>query len=362
MPALTDVDSPQRGVVLLDNNLRITFANRRACEIFGGSVRDLIGQPLPDAITRRSAEEDEIIEEVLESWSGPQAVLHRYSTPIISSDGATAGRVEIYSDITARRELEEEILDSNKELARLNTQLAKAQDQLVQSERLRALGEMAAGVAHDINNVLGIILGNVQLARRKLGPGSAAARSIDAIELAAKDAAETVRRLREIGKPAATSRYEVVDLSEVAQDVVAAAVPAWKESADQDAADITVETDLKQGCTVLGNATELREALANILLNAAQAVDSSGAIQVRTSRDSEHAHLTVCDTGVGMSEETRKRVFDPFFTTRGAQGTGLGMSMVDAIAIRHGAKVVVDSEQGKGTTVTLRIPLHQTAE
>ena len=362
MAALRNLDSPERGVVLLDKNLEITFANRRASEIFGAAIHDLIGRALPDAIAHRRVEENEVLEEVLESSLGRGIVLHRYSTPIYSSDGAPAGRVEIYSDITVRRELEKEILDRNEELAELNTQLEEAQERLVQSERLRALGEMAAGVAHDINNVLGIILGNVQLAKRKLESGSGAAKSIEAIELAAEDAAETVRRLREIGKPVDTSRYEVVDLSEVAQDVVGAAVPAWRESGAQEGADITVQTDLEHGCKVLGNAVELREALANILLNAAQALDASGRIEVRTSCDSEHADLTVYDTGAGMSEETRKRVFDPFFTTRGAEGTGLGMSMVDAIAIRHGGKVIVDSQEGKGTTVTLRVPVYQAAQ
>ena len=152
-------------------------------------------------------------------------------------------------------------------MADLNAQLEEAQEQLVQSERLRALGEMAAGVAHDINNALGIIIGNAQLARRKLDPDSKVLKSIDGIELAAKDAAETVRRLREIGKPIDTSGYQTLDLSEIVDDVVRAAVPAWRESGSHGGAEISVETNLARNCFIKGNATELREALANILLN-----------------------------------------------------------------------------------------------
>lgn len=356
MITLRNIDSPERGVLLLDRDHRVSYANKRASAIFGTPIETLIGSELPQAVTHRVMADDEVVEEVLESWATPGTVFHRYSTPIYSSDGSVSGRVEIYSDITRRRMLESEILDRNRELAELNAQLEEAQEQLVHSERLRTLGEMAAGVAHDINNVLGIILGNAQLAKRKLGDENAIKRSLDAIELAARDAAETVRRLREIGKPVDSAAYKPVDLNDIVNDVVRGALPAWKESGLHDGAHITVETSFMDGCRVMGNAAELREALANILLNAAQAIESKGQIVISTFVDADSAGLMVSDNGVGMSEETIARLFDPFFTTRGADGTGLGMSMVDAIAIRHRGKVLVDSEEGKGTCVTLRFP------
>jgi len=355
MAALRYVDSPQRGVIFLDSDFTVTFCNQRAAEVFGCSIERLIGTKLPE-IARRPIGVNEIIDEVIERSPVSGAVLHRYSTPVFSSNGDISGRIEILSDITARRELEKEILDRNTELAELNRQLEEAQEQLVQSERLRALGEMAAGVAHDINNVLGIILGNAQLAKRKLDKDDAAYASVEAIELATRDAAETVRRLREIGKPMDTSGYAPVDLSEIAEDVVRAAIPAWRESAVESNAGISVETQLAPECVVMGNAAELREALANILLNAVQSIDAMGTVIISTSGNENYADLTVADNGAGMSEETRKRLFDPFFTTRGAEGTGLGMSMVDAIAIRHRGKVIVESEEGKGTSITLRFP------
>ncbi|MCE5314892.1 MAG: ATP-binding protein [Armatimonadota bacterium] len=356
MAALQDITSPERGVLLLDRNHRITHANRRASEVLGIALADLIGAQLPSTILHRPDSADDVVEEVLDSLCGGTILVHRYSAPIYSCAGQADGRVEIYSDITARRELEREILDRNEKLAELNKLLEEAQEQLIHSERLRTLGEMAAGVAHDINNVLGIILGNAQLARRKLGDNTDAMRSIDAIELAARDAAETVRRLREIGKPPDVSSYQVVDLSEIVEDMLKSALPAWRESGSHAGAQVSVETKLSPDCRVLGNASELREALANMLLNAVQAMETSGDIEVRTSRGERYVDLIVADTGIGMSEETRQRLFDPFFTTRGAEGTGLGMSMVDAIAIRHQGKVLVESEKGKGTTITLRLP------
>lgn len=356
MITLRNIDSPERGVLLLDKDHRISFANTRASVIFGDPIKRLIGAELPKAVTHREMADDEVVEEVLESWCGQGLVFHRYSTPVYSVDGSVAGRVEIYSDITARRMLEKEILDRNRELAELNEQLEDAQEQLIHSERLRTLGEMAAGVAHDINNVLGIILGNAQLAKRKLEEDSPALRRIDAIELAARDAAETVRRLREIGKPVDSAGYKTVDLNDIANDVVRGAVPAWRESGLHNGADISVETSLSPNCRIMGNAAELREALANIVINAAQSIEGSGNIIISTTREGSFANLIVRDTGQGMSQETQARLFDPFFTTRGAQGTGLGMSMVDAIAIRHRGKALVESEEGIGTSVTLRFP------
>ncbi len=354
MAALQHIDSPERGVLLLDKDLRITAANRRASEILANAKGG--GSVLPGSLGRAPSDPEEVIEEVLDSVCGEGTVVHRYSGPVYSSDGTVSGRVEIYSDITARRELEREIIDRGTELARLNRQLRDAQEQLLQSERLRTLGEMAAGIAHDINNVLGIVLGNAQLARRKAQPGSDLMKCIDGIELAARDAAETVRRLREIGKPVDTSHYGPVDLGEVVQDVLQTAVPAWKESATGGAG-IRVSADVMPGCVVNGDPTELREALANVVLNAVQASSSGGGIEITAARDGRVVDLMVRDHGAGMSDETKNRLFDPFFTTRGAEGTGLGMSMVDATMIRHGGRVIVESKEGEGTLVTLRFPV-----
>lgn len=355
MAALQHIDSPERGVILLDNNLRITGVNRRAGIIFGVEPPELIGAELPESAGRRPLRPDEVIEEVIDSPLETGTILHRYSSPIYTANGVLAGRVEVYSDITARRRLEKEIVERNTELAELNRHLREAQEQLLQSERLRTLGEMAAGIAHDLNNVVGIILGNVQLAKRKLDADSPAAHCIESIEMAARDAAETVRRLQEIGKPADTSHYREIDLNKVVEDVLRTAFPAWMERGTA-SNEVDVRTELQEDCVVFGNPVELREALANVLLNAVQASHPGGRIELATVRNGDFVELTVRDYGIGMTEEVRKRLFDPFFTTRGAKGTGLGMNMVDAIITRHRGKVLVESEEGKGTLVTLRLP------
>lgn len=351
------IGSPGRGVLLLDQCGVIRDANPRAAEVFGRPLSDLIGSTLPAAIKQPVTDLDAIIEEVLEGSLSTGITYHRYSTPLIDSSGCVSGRIEIYSDITFRRELEAEIFERNHQLSLLNSQLQEAQEQLLQSERLRTLGEMAAGVAHDINNVLGIILGNAQMGLRKASSEDSTYVCLKAIELAAKDAANTVHRLREIGRPIDTSTYARVDLNDIVRDVVSAAFPALQGDQSDLDSEILVDTQLMDNCVVLGNATELREALTNLFLNAVQSIDQTGSISISTQTDSLHVYLSVRDTGAGMDEETQRRLFDPFYTTRGAGGTGLGMSMVDAISLRHRGKVLVTSAPGLGTTVTIRLPL-----
>jgi len=346
------LESPERGVLLMDVNYVIRCANPRAAEIFNTKLDQLIGFTLPDWIKTRPQNPKDTIEEVLYPDYKVGMVLHRYSGPVYGASGEITGRIELYSDITARRRLETEILERNRQLAELNKRLQKAQEELLRSERLRTLGEMAAGIAHDINNALGIVLGNVQLAKRLLKDNPGVSKCIDSIELAARDAAETVRKLKEIGKPVDRSHYRPLDLSKLAESVATAAIPTWQESGKQ----IELITEFEPDCTVNGDEAELREALTNILFNAVQAIKEHGTIKVATKCNGNEVLLTVADNGIGMNDEIKKRVFDPFFTTRGSAGTGLGMSMVAAIAMRPEGKVAIESEEGKGTVVVLRLP------
>lgn len=356
------IGSPGRGVLFLDESGIVRNANSRAVEVFGKSVAELVGSELPNAIKHRITDMESTIEEVLEGSLTAGITYHRYSTPIYDKDGTYQGRIEIYSDITVRRELEAEIFERNRQLSELNKQLEEAQEQLIQSERLRTLGEMAAGVAHDINNVLGIILGNAQMGLRKVQESDPVHVCLKGIELAARDAANTVHRLREIGKPVDTSTYRRLDLNDIVNDVVAAAIPVMQATQPNNEPSINVSTRLSDGCIVLGNATELREALTNLFLNAVQSIDDRGDIEIATESEDKHVFLRVTDTGMGMDEETQKRLFDPFYTTRGADGTGLGMSMVDAISLRHRGKVFVKTSPQQGTTVTIRLPLYGASE
>ncbi len=235
-------------------------------------------------------------------------------------------------------------------------ELQATRDQLLRSERLRATGELASGVAHDFNNVLGAILGRVQLVRRQMDRGerdlAGLGESLGVIEIAARDGAETVRRLRQfsIGESPAAGGT-AVDLPSVVREAVELTRPRWKHEAEAEGREISVVTSLRDGTWVTGRANELREALVNLILNAADAMPQGGVIRIGVTPADGEVALVVEDNGTGMDEETRKRMFDPFFTTKGARGTGLGMSMIYGIVQRAGGRIDVRSALGIGTVV-----------
>jgi PAS domain S-box-containing protein len=248
--------------------------------------------------------------------------------------------------------------------------LKEAQDRLVESERLHALGELAAGVAHDFNNMLSAILGRAQLLRRQL-PNPALVKHVDVIERAASDGAETVRRIQELGRQEDVDDEQVVDLDEVLEEVLEFTRPKWTGGADPDHPLVRVTTEHlgEVPALVLGRPHEIREVLVNLVHNAVDAMPEGGALSLSadtcTRQGRELCQITVQDTGTGIPEEVRKNIFDPFFTTKGSRGTGLGLSVSFSIIKRHGGEVEVTSQTTgpqRGTRFVLTFPRHIAAE
>lgn len=359
-------DMRERGVLVLDPSHRISYVDPGVCRMLHIEQSDLLGKDrtevIGDILKARFKDPDgfeakcrwlkdhphEVLEHVLELAKPQRHVLHWYSAPIFGDGGVYLGRAEVYSDITRRRQLEASVRQAYEELK-------ATQDQLVQSEKLRAIGEIASGVAHDFNNTLGIILGNIQLLVRNIQDASAVSR-LQAIERAALDAVETVRRIQEFTKVRADEPFSPIDLSALAAEVIDVLRPAWQNSMEAQGAHIEVEIDPGEGVYAMGVAAEIREVLANIILNAIQAMPEGGRIEVSTGRSDESSWIRVADTGIGMSEDVRKRIFDPFFTTRGVEGTGLGMSVAYGIISRHKGQIAVESEPGQGATITVFLP------
>jgi GAF domain-containing protein/ActR/RegA family two-component response regulator/anti-sigma regulatory factor (Ser/Thr protein kinase) len=228
-------------------------------------------------------------------------------------------------------------------------ELAAAQDQLVRTEKLRALGEMASGVAHDFNNLLAAILGRAQLLQRYVRDAKLAG-WLQVIERSAVDGAQTVRRLQEFARVRRDQPFAPVDLNEVVRDAIEMTQSRWREDALRQGVVIDVRTATAPEATVAGDAAELREAMTNLILNAVDAMPRGGTITASTEIVGDTVQLSVSDTGTGIPEAVRERIFDPFFTTKGPQGTGLGLSMTYGILSRHGARIAVESEEGRGST------------
>jgi PAS domain S-box-containing protein len=236
------------------------------------------------------------------------------------------------------------------------TESKRLRERLSETEKLRALGELASGVAHDFNNLLGAILGRAQLLRRR--PIAAEIdHELAVIEKAAQDGRETVRRIQEFSRTRRDKKFENVDLAEILKDALEITKTRWKDDALLRKVHIKPVLQASEVPPILGNASELREVFTNLILNAVDAMPQGGRLELSCRRDGGRVVAHVTDTGVGMTEGIRQNIFDPFFTTKGARGMGLGMSVVYGIVTRHGGKIDVDTALGKGTTFVLEFPV-----
>jgi signal transduction histidine kinase/CheY-like chemotaxis protein len=241
------------------------------------------------------------------------------------------------------------------ERTRAYGELAGAQDQLVRTEKLRALGEMASGVAHDFNNLLAAILGRAQLLQAEITDPRLAP-WLEVIERAALDGAQAVRRLQEFTRVRRDQPFVRVDLNQVAREALEITQSRWGDDARRRDVTIEIRTAFAAVPEVVGDPGELREALTNIILNAVDAMPAGGLLTLATAAAPGEVQLTVSDTGVGMTPTVRPRIFDPFFTTKGPQGTGLGLAMTYGIVARHGGRIEVESQEGRGSTFRLTFP------
>jgi len=250
-----------------------------------------------------------------------------------------------------------DLLIANRRLEQAMSDLKAQQQQVVQQERLRALGEMSSGIAHDFNNCLSIIMGFAELLRSSACTGHQSAkcrRSLDLIYTAAKDGADVVSRLREFYRSRDKDEaFGRVDLVGLIRQSVALTTPKWRAQAQARGIGIQIVERLDPVPAILGHSPELREVLTNLIMNAADAMAADGAITVSLGQRDNRVEVAIADTGQGMDEATRQRCLEPFFTTKGSQGTGLGLSVAYGIIRRHGGTMEIASAPGAGTTITL---------
>jgi signal transduction histidine kinase len=264
-----------------------------------------------------------------------------------------------------RQKAEEDLHETNRELEKALRELKATQKQVIQQERLSALGQMAAGVAHDFNNALMPILGFADVLLRNdalLSDKTEARRCLEMLRTSAKDAASVVSRLREFYRPAeADEEFPIVDLAKIIEQSVALTEPKWRGLTQARGITVSVETEFKARPIVAGDESALREVLTNLLFNAVDAMPDGGRISIQTATEDERAVIRVSDTGTGMTETVRQRCLEPFFSTKGDRGTGLGLSMVYGIIERHRGQLDIESVVGKGTTFIIRLPLAEEA-
>jgi signal transduction histidine kinase len=286
-------------------------------------------------------------------------VARRLSKPV---EQIVAGSVE---NLTRRKQAETDLLETNRELEKALSELKATQQQVIQQERLSAIGQMASGIAHDFNNTLTPILGFTELLLENdtlLGDKVEARRCLEMLRTSAKDAASVVSRLREFYRPAGTDEeFPMVDLSKIVQQAVSLTEPKWRSQTQAKGVTVDVTVEMKASPFVAGEESALREVLTNLIFNAVDAMPQGGRITLETAIEGTDAVVRVRDTGTGMSETVLQRCLEPFFSTKGELGTGLGLSMVYGIVERHRGKLEIESNPGVGTTFIIRIPLGESS-
>ena len=248
-----------------------------------------------------------------------------------------------------------------KELSHYIAEQERIREQFSQVEKLSALGELASGVAHDFNNTLAGILGRAQLLQRT-DDVEKIKRGLDIIIKTAEDGAKTVKRIQDFARQRRDHNFELVSVDQILIDASEITRPRWKTCAEASNIHITLDLQIGSNAMVMGDDSELREVLVNMVFNAIDAMPEGGTLSLTTRTVDESVIIQIVDTGVGMYPEVRSRIFDPFFTTKGKAGLGLGLAVSFGIIRRHGGNIEVESQYGHGTEFRITLPLAKIVE
>lgn len=308
---------------------REEFIGRRVCELVYEADRELVRDKLQTAMQGQA----QTYEMRYFSGDGKLRYARVDNSPLVV-EGRTTGVLGIARDITEQKE---------------------ERERAARADKLRALGQLASGVAHDFNNSLAAILGRAQLLRRQT-QDEPLVRNIEIIQTAAEDAAATVRRIQTFARKSPAKEFEMLDVSSLLNDAIEITRTRWENEARLRGLEYQVTLDAESGQHTFGSASELREVFVNLIVNAVDAMPKGGKLSIACVREGARLRLRFADSGTGMPEDVRQRIFDPFFTTKGAQGTGLGLSVSYSIIERHEGSISVASELGSGTVFTIDLP------
>jgi PAS domain S-box-containing protein len=349
-------DNAQDLVFTCDLEHRIRTVNRAGLASLGYGPGELTGRSLFDLIVpaqrQRVAESMRAVptggprppvEASLQRQDGSESTFEIVSRWVVEA-GEPVGIHGIGRDITERRERERATI--------------RFREQLAQAEKLRALGEMAAGVAHNFNNLLTVVVGNAELITLNDDLPEPIRRDTQMILDSARRGSAIVRRIQTFGRPIDMADVTEVDLCDVARDIVDITSPKWKTEPEREGRRVRVGLDLESVPPILTQGSAWEEILSNLIFNAVDALPDGGEIQLSTRLEEDSVVLRVRDNGTGMDEETKRRIFEPFYSTKEeSAGTGLGLSTVWGLVSTLGGTVDVESRPGGGTTFALRMPV-----
>jgi PAS domain S-box-containing protein len=345
------LESAREAIYALDTEGHYLWCNQAMLDLTGYKPEELIGR----SFLERAHEDDREMrrERFATVLAGePQTFESRYiandgsvryalvnNAPIVV-DGATTGVLGIARDVTEQKQ---------------------ERERASRADKLRALGQLASGVAHDFNNSLAAILGRAQLMQRQVRD-EALLRNLGIIVTAAEDAAATVRRIQTFARKSQIKEFELLDVGNLLHDAFEITRTRWQNEARAAGINIEVKLDTDDELFTTGNASELREVFVNLIFNAVDAMPRGGQLKICAVRKGDRLRLRFSDTGTGMTDEVREHIFEPFYTTKGAHGTGLGLAVSYGIIERHEGTIAVESKLGKGTTLLIHLPAAEPEE
>lgn len=343
---LTNIlESARESIYAVDMDGCFKWCNNATLMALGLKREEFIGRYLPDFV--HEADRETVSAKLGLALSGdPQTYEMRFladnnniryarvdNSPLVV-EGRVTGVLGIARDITEQKE---------------------ERERAARADKLRALGQLASGVAHDFNNSLAAILGRSQLIRRQTND-EAVVRNLEIIQTAAEDAAATVRRIQTFARKSPAKEFELLDMAGLLNDAVEITRTRWQNEARLRGLDYEVTLDAECGLSTMGSASELREVFVNLIVNAVDAMPKGGKLRITCAPADARLRLQFSDNGTGMPEDVRQKIFDPFYSTKGTQGTGLGLSVSHSIIERHEGSIRVTSEVGGGTVFTIDLP------
>src|SRR5436190_17068321 len=335
-------------IYTLDREGRITWMNERAekdqllmlagryfDEFIAANSRELTR----DNLQRSLAGEEAQFEVRAIRTDGSVRHVEAHTSPLWK-DGNVTGVLVFLRDVTERK---------------------RAQELMAQSDKLRAVGELAAGVAHNLNNSLTVIQGRAQLMLMR-GTDESTTKSLKIITNAVEEGAKTLRRILDFARRETVHEFAPVELRELISSSIEVARPKWESKrAQENGALIELRVENGGAVYVQGEVAELREVVLNLIFNAVDAMPDGGIMEVGTRAEVDSGCFWLADSGCGITAENVVRIFEPFYTTKGQQGTGLGLSASHGIISRHNGQIMVVSEPGEGTRFEVRLPLCEDA-
>jgi PAS domain S-box-containing protein len=341
------IDDAPQGICLLDSRAKITRVNKTLEQLQGDHARDLLGRrPAilfgePDAFEKMlqrvsTSGVERLNDTAMVRTGGERYPANVFLKRLQDDFGSILGHLLIIEDITEAKAIS---------------------DRLMRAEKLSALGTMAGGVAHDFNNLLTTIMGNTQLLLHQ-NPAEEICQRLQNIEMAVRDGAHTLRRLQSFTHldKDHLSPPVVVNVSDIIEDAVELTRPRWKNSMEKHGSSIEFIRDFQPDAYAVIHESDLREVLTNLLFNAIDAMPEGGMLTLRSRRHHGRVLIEVIDTGIGMDSEVQRKIFDPFYTTKGMANSGLGLSVSYSLLNRYDGEITVYSEVGKGSRFQIQLP------